>query len=127
MKALRKLAEGPGNMALVDVPEPAMGPDEVMLEVGAVGICGSDLHIRREEHEYRAPVTLGHEYSGVIVDKGGSVSDAWQIGDRVVGDLETMYGRIGVHVDGAYAERVTVPERLIHRLRAILDHGLNYQ
>ena len=116
MKAVQKWGEGPENMGLVDAPEPEIGPDDVLLEVGAVGICGSDLHIRKDEHEYRAPVILGHEFSGVIIDKGKNVSDSWKIGDRVVGDLETMTGRIGVHVDGAYAERLAIPERLIHRL-----------
>jgi len=44
------------------------------------------------------------------------VSDEWQVGDRVCGDLETMDGRVGIHVDGAYAERMTLPVRLAHHL-----------
>jgi L-iditol 2-dehydrogenase len=59
---------------------------------------------------------LGHEFSGVILEKGKNVDPKWQIGDRVCGDLETMNGRIGVHVNGAYAERMTIPQRLVHRL-----------
>jgi L-iditol 2-dehydrogenase len=116
MKAIQKWAKGKENMGLIDAPEPEVGPDDVLLEVGAVGICGSDLHIRKDEHEYRAPVIPGHEYSGIIAAKGRNVSSQWKIGDRVAGDLETMNGRIGVHVNGAYAERLSLPERLLHRL-----------
>jgi L-iditol 2-dehydrogenase len=116
MRAVQKWAKGKENMGFVDAPEPRIGPEDVLLEVGAVGICGSDIHIRKDEHEYRAPVILGHEFSGTIIEKGEGVSAQWKIGDRVVGDLETMNGRIGVHVNGAYAERMAIPERLIHRL-----------
>jgi L-iditol 2-dehydrogenase len=116
MKAVQKWAKGKENMGLVDIPEPEPGPDDLLLEVGAVGICGSDLHIRKDEHEYRAPVVPGHEFSGVIIGKGKNVSGQWNIGERIVGDLETMNGRIGVHVNGAYAERLAIPERLAHKL-----------
>jgi L-iditol 2-dehydrogenase len=116
MKAIQKWAKGAENMGLVELPEPTVGPEDILLEVGACGICGSDLHIRKDEHEYRAPVVLGHEFSGVILEKGKSVDPKWRIGDRVCGDLETMDGRIGVHVNGAYAERLAIPQRLVHRL-----------
>lgn len=116
MKAVQKWAKGVENMGLAEIPEPAVGSEDILLEVGACGICGSDLHIRKDEHEYRAPVVLGHEFSGVILEKGKDVDPKWQIGDRVCGDLETMNGRIGVHVNGAYAERMTIPQRLVHRL-----------
>jgi L-iditol 2-dehydrogenase len=116
MKAIQKWAKGPSNMGIVDLPEPTIGPDDVLLEVGACGICGSDLHIRKDEHEYRAPVVPGHEFSGIIIEKGCNVGAEWKVGDRVCGDLETMNGRIGVHVNGAYAERMAIPERLLHHL-----------
>jgi len=116
MKAIQKWAKGPSNMGIVDLPEPTIGPDDVLLEVGACGICGSDLHIRKDEHEYRAPVVPGHEFSGIIIEKGRNVGAEWKVGDRVCGDLETMNGRIGVHVNGAYAERMAIPERLLHHL-----------
>jgi L-iditol 2-dehydrogenase len=116
MKAIQKWAPGTANMGLVDLPEPEPGPHDLLVEVGAVGICGSDIHLWKDEHEYRLPVVPGHEYSGVVIGRGSEVSDVWQVGDRICGDLETMEGRIGIHVDGAYAERMLVPERLAHRL-----------
>jgi threonine dehydrogenase-like Zn-dependent dehydrogenase len=116
MKAVQKWGLGPENMGLRDVPEPAVGPEDLLIEVGAVGICGSDIHLSKDEHEHRIPVIPGHEYSGVVIGKGERVGETWQVGDRICGDLETMDGRIGIHVDGAYAERMALPARLAHRL-----------
>jgi L-iditol 2-dehydrogenase len=74
------------------------------------------LHIWRDEKEHQRPVTLGHEFSGVIVAKGENVGDEWQIGDRICGDLETLAGRVGTHVNGAYAPLLALPKQLAHRL-----------
>jgi len=116
MRAVQKWGDGKENMGLRDVPEPLVGPNDLLVEVGAVGICGSDLHIWRDEKEHRRPVTLGHEFSGVIIGKGERADAQWQIGQRIVGDLETLQGRVGTHVNGAYAERLSIPERLAHHL-----------
>lgn len=43
-------------MDLGEAPEPEVGPNDLLLEVGAVGFCGSDLHLRNDEHECRLPV-----------------------------------------------------------------------
>ena len=94
MKAIQKYADGKEGMGIREVPEPVVGPEDLLVEVGAVGICGSDLHIWRDEKEHRRPVTLGHEFSGVVIGKGEQVGDAWQIGDRICGDLETLEGRV---------------------------------
>ena len=116
MRAIQKWGDGKEGMSLCEVPEPKVEPNDLLVEVGAVGICGSDLHIWRDEKEHRRPVTLGHEFSGVIIGKGESVSDQWQTGDRICGDLETLSGRVGTHVNGAYAERLALPQQLAHRL-----------
>lgn len=116
MKALQKFADGKDGMAIRDVPEPAVGPTDLLIEVGAVGICGSDLHVWRDEAEHARPVTLGHEYSGVVIGKGDHVDASWHLGDRICGDLETLEGRIGVHVNGAYAPRLALPQQLAHHL-----------
>ncbi len=116
MRAVQKWGLGQENMGLRDVPEPQVGPNDLLVEVGAVGICGSDIHLWKDEHEHRIPVIPGHEYSGVVIGKGSNIGDAWQVGERICGDLETMDGRIGIHVDGAYAERMALPARLAHHL-----------
>jgi len=61
MRAVQKWGLGPENMGMRDLPEPVAGPDDLLLEVGAVGICGSDILLMRDEHEYRLPVVPGHE------------------------------------------------------------------
>lgn len=116
MRAIQKYGDGKDGMGLRDVPEPGLGANDLLTEVAAVGICGSDIHIWRDEKEHRRPVTLGHEFSGVVIGKGAKVGDEWQIGDRICGDLETLEGRIGTHVNGAYAERLALPKQLAHRL-----------
>lgn len=116
MRAIQKYADGKEGMGLVEVPEPVVGPQDLLVEVGAVGLCGSDIHIWRDEKEHKRPVTLGHEFSGIIIGKGEQANDQWQLGDRICGDLETLEGRVGTHVNGAYAERLALPQQLAHRL-----------
>lgn len=82
MKALVKTKKGPGNVQLIDVPEPACTPDGVKIEVKFSGICGTDLHIAHDTFPNHPPVILGHEFSGVVVEVGADVTD-FQRGDRV--------------------------------------------
>src|ERR1700761_2989032 len=90
-----------------DIVEPVLGAGEVLVQVKACGICGSDLHLYRTNAHRGAGVLRvneqgleipGHEYSGVILQVGEGVS-GYQAGDRVV----------GVTGGGAFAERVPVP------------------
>ena len=76
MRGLVKYARGPGNVAVREVPEPALSDGEVLVEIEATGICGSDLHILEDRIEIpiRVPVVMGHEFSGRIVDRGKDVS-----------------------------------------------------
>ena len=75
-------------MELRDVDEQPPGPNQVKIEVKASGICGSDLHIYHDTINYRiqTPVVIGHEFSGVVVDKGDGVGDEVALGDRVTGE-----------------------------------------
>jgi L-iditol 2-dehydrogenase len=124
---LTKLAPGAGSVALSERPEREPGPGEVLLEVRAAGICGTDLHIEAGEYPSATPVTMGHEVCGVVVAGGGA-----EAGARVVS--ETYFstcgscgfcraGRpnlclerksIGSHVDGAFAPRLVVPAGNLH-------------
>jgi threonine dehydrogenase-like Zn-dependent dehydrogenase len=116
VKALQKFGDGKAGMGIREVPEPSVGPNDLLIEVGAVGICGSDLHIWRDEKEHRRPVTVGHEFSGTVIAKGSDVGDRWAFGDRICGDLETLEGRVGTHVDGACAPLLALPRQLAHKL-----------
>lgn len=134
MKAVVKYGKGKGMVELREVPDPKITKDdEVLIEVKAVSVCGSDLHIYHDAHPYWPPMILGHEFSGVIADVGKSVKD-WKVGDRVVS--ETRIGSCGVcyvcqsgfpqvceqkrpygiGVNGAYAKYLVGPARLLHKL-----------
>ncbi|RJS93889.1 hypothetical protein CW705_01000 [Candidatus Bathyarchaeota archaeon] len=135
MKAVVKYAPGKGNVELRDVQEPSPGPDEVMIEVKAAGICGSDLHIYDWDIRLpiRTPVIIGHEFSGVIAEVGSSVTK-WKPGDRVTSEtsayvcgecISCRTGNynvcaekrlIGYWFDGAFTKYCVVPSRLVHRL-----------
>jgi L-iditol 2-dehydrogenase len=82
MKALRKLKPGPGNVELVEVEEPVCRPDGVKIEVRFTGICGTDLHVLHDTFKNYPPVTLGHEFSGIVTEVGSEVRSV-RPGDRV--------------------------------------------
>ncbi len=133
MKAVVKYAKGKGMMEIQEVPEPKIKEDEVLIEVKAVSVCGSDLHIYHDAHPYWPPVILGHEFSGVIAEVGKEVR-GWKVGDRVVSETRTgscgtcyicqsgfpqvceQKRPYGIGINGAYAKYVAGPARLLHRL-----------
>jgi threonine dehydrogenase-like Zn-dependent dehydrogenase len=116
MRALRKMASGQGHVKLDDVPVPEIGPRDVLMKVWAAGVCGSDLLIQEDRHFYRAPVTLGHEFSGVAFKVGAEVTRV-KTGDKFVADIECGEGEwLGVTIDGAYAPYMRVPEHVVYRI-----------
>ena len=125
MKALRKTSPGIGHVELCEVPVPEIGPDEVLMKVYAAGVCGSDLLIQEDRHFYRAPVTLGHEFSGTAYRVGKQVRRVKE-GDKFIADIECGAGAwLGVTLDGAYAPYMRVPEHVIYRVadHVSLDHA----
>lgn len=123
---------------LQDVPVPVAQPDEVLIRVKAVGICGSDVHgMDGSTGRRRPPIIMGHEASGVIESVGANVTE-WKKGDRVTFDstiyrLDDWYTRKGMYnlsdnrmvlgvscadfkKDGAFAEYVTVPQHILYKL-----------
>ena len=82
MRGLMKLAAGPGHVEVGEVPTPVPGPGEVLVEVQATGICGTDLHIEDDEFPSRPPVVMGHEVSGVVVAVGGGSRPARRAAGR---------------------------------------------
>ena len=61
-----------GDIRTIDVPEPQPGPGDIVIQVEAAGICGTDRHLYKGEFPSRPDTTLGHEFSGLVVDAGGS-------------------------------------------------------
>ena len=121
-----------------DVPDPVIGDDEVLVEVKAAGICGSDVHGMDGSTGRRIPpVIMGHEASGVIKEVGKNVK-GWSSGNRVTFDstiypLDDWFTRKGMYNlsdgrmvlgvsakefrrDGAYAELVAVPQHILYKI-----------
>ncbi len=117
-----------------EVPQPQPGAGEVLLAVRAAGLCGTDLHIALEGTIPTAyqPITLGHEAAGVVAEIGAEVRD-WKVGDRAVAFPNIACGEcyacasgrealclksriLGVQADGAFAEYLLIPARMLVRL-----------
>ncbi|TWU04661.1 galactitol-1-phosphate 5-dehydrogenase [Stieleria varia] len=126
------------TMEVTDVAEPEVGADDVLVQVQACGICGSDIHGYDGSTGRRIPpLVMGHEAAGVVVSTGDNVTDL-QPGDRVTFDSMVSCGRcdfcregngnlcdnrmvLGVSCGeyrrhGAFAERISVPRRIVYRI-----------
>lgn len=116
----------PGSLTFQDMPEPSVGPQDVLIAVQYAGICGTDVHILKGEYEAHYPLIPGHEFSGVVAAVGAEVSH-FKVGDRVTADPNVPCGRctfcqrnepnqcrdlraIGVTGNGGFAQYVTAPE-----------------
>jgi alcohol dehydrogenase/L-iditol 2-dehydrogenase len=133
MPALVNYASAPLSVELRETSIPEIGPRDVLLKVGAVSVCGSDLHQWRGSHSWPVnyPCILGHEFGGTIAACGAGVTH-FKEGDRVVSETAAVIdefspltraglynldpGRrgFGYGVDGAMTEYVRVPERCLH-------------
>src|SRR5437016_14503981 len=79
------------SVELREIPKPAIGPEDVLLEVEAVSVCGSELHMWESTHSWpmNYPVVLGHEFGGVIQQVGERVR-GWSVGQRVVSETAAV-------------------------------------
>lgn len=124
-----------GDIRTVEVPMPSPGPDDIVIKVEASGICGTDRHLFKGEFPSVPGRTLGHEFSGIIVDAGRS---GMALGTRVTCDPNTWCGACdqcrrgrvnlcpnnvatGISRDGGFAEFCAFPASKAH----ILPQDLN--
>ena len=121
------------SVELREFAQPTIGEEDVLVEVAAVGVCGSDLHQWTSQHSWPVnyPVVSGHEFGGIIAATGDRVSN-WHTGDRVVSEtaavidpdnpmtrrglynLDTSRKGFGYGVNGAMTRHVRVPARCLH-------------
>jgi alcohol dehydrogenase/L-iditol 2-dehydrogenase len=133
--AVVQYALEPLAVELREIAIPPIADDEVLLEVGAVSVCGSDVHQSRNTQSWpvRVPVVLGHEFGGTVAQAGKSVR-GFREGDRVVSEtaaqicgdcLMCRSGRynlcpsrkgFGYGIDGAMARYVRVAARCLHHV-----------
>jgi threonine 3-dehydrogenase len=137
MKALRKMQAARG-LSFENAPVPSIGPADVLVRVRTASICGTDLHIygwdRWSQGRIKPPVTLGHEFCGVVERVGDEVT-AVKAGDFVSAEMHVNCGHchqcrlgeahicqnlriIGIDQDGAFAEFVKIPASNIWKLDA---------
>ncbi len=148
MKALVKAERAPG-IWLSDVPEPKVGPNDVLIRIRKTAICGTDMHIYLWDHWAQrtipVPMHVGHEYCGEIVEIGSEVQ-GFAIGDRVSGEGHITCGYcrncragrrhlcrntvgVGVNRPGCFAEYLSIPafnafklpESVTDEIASILD------
>jgi len=116
----------PGRFELVHRPRPEVAPEgHVLVDIDAVGLCGTDYHIFEGKHPFLAyPRVIGHELSGIVAQSQG----AWRAGQRVVINPYLACGTcracqkhkpncceaiavLGVHCDGGLGDRLVLPEK----------------
>ena len=133
----------PGVIRTEEKKEIDPGPTEVLIQVKACGICGTDIHVYHGSPgsaEVTPPVVLGHEMAGVVVSTGNEVANLAQ-GDRVTVDPNIFCGEcsyclegnrhlcsrltaIGVNYDGGFAERCRVPASQVYRFKGSIPYGV---
>ncbi|GAA2352501.1 zinc-dependent alcohol dehydrogenase family protein [Streptomyces cuspidosporus] len=129
--------EAPGKVTVTTVPDPAPGPREVVVDVAACGLCGTDLHILQGEFAPTLPIVPGHEFAGEVVGVGSEVTEV-AVGDKVAvdpslychecrycrigrGNLCDRWNAIGVSVPGGAAEFAVAPVANCVRLPEHVD------
>jgi len=135
-----KAAVFDGNkVKLKEVEKPALKMSQVLIEVKAAGMCGTDIAISRGWYEVSTPLILGHEFAGEVVEVGDNVDQSW-VGKRVTSEINTnidfdcFYCKreiftqcvnrkaIGIDMDGAFAEYIAVNDYLIHEIPDTLSY-----
>jgi threonine 3-dehydrogenase len=143
MKALVKTEAAPG-LTLKDIPEPMIGPNDVLIKVRRTAICGTDMHIWHwDEWAQRTvpvPMQVGHEYAGEVVELGTEVRGL-AVGDRVCGEGHITCGfcrncragrrhlcrnteGVGVNRPGCFAEYLSLPAANVFKLPPAIDDEL---
>lgn len=135
--------QAPGRLELVDLPEPEAGARDVVVQVAAAGICGSDITSFRTGAYVRPGQVMGHEFAGTVVAAGSAVSGL-AVGDAVTAmplhscqvcrrctDGEphvcerALASGIGYGLPGAFAERVRVPDAVLGRNLFLLPDSVD--
>ncbi len=130
-----KTARGIGNLELRELEVPKPKRDEVLIEVAAAGLCGTDIHIKHDQAFYTPPVVLGHEYSGTVIEVGSDVTSLSD-GVPVVSPATAYCGKcyqcktghmnrctaenkriLGTsRANGAFAKYLVVPDYIVHQV-----------
>ncbi|NMB01973.1 MAG: alcohol dehydrogenase catalytic domain-containing protein [Firmicutes bacterium] len=138
MKAV--IYQGPKKMTVEEIQRPTIGEDEILVEVKASGVCGTDVKTYLRGHRFfEPPCVLGHEFAGVVVEAGANVT-AFAEGDRVAvapyvpcgfcpmcqnGLFELCANKSGIS-SGTFTEYIAVPREVIERGTVRLPEGMSF-
>ncbi len=143
MKALVK-SKAEKGIWMADIPEPTIGPNDVMIRMKETAICGTDMHIWHwdewAKRTIKVPMAVGHEYCGEIVDMGSEVRGL-TIGDRVSGEGHITCGfcrncragrrhlcrntvGVGVNRPGCFAELMSLPAANVFKLSPAISDDI---
>lgn len=133
MKALVKTKPGVGNVEIIDVAEPVCTEDGVKVEVKFAGICGTDIHVYHDTFKSYPPVTLCHEFSGVVTETGAQGADSIVECSGAGGAVSTglkLVKKLGQYVQvGIPGKPITVDFDIILykqlKVFGVLGHSLN--
>lgn len=132
--------QGPKQMTIEEIARPVIGPDQILVQVKASGVCGTDVKTYLRGHRFfEPPCILGHEFAGVVAEVGPEVPK-FAVGDRVAvapyvpcgfcpmcqaGHFELCYNKSGVE-SGAFTEYIAVPKEVIERGTVRLPEGMSF-
>lgn len=126
---------GKHDLRVEETDMPKVGPEDVLIQVKACGVCGTDVHIYEGDKgaaDVTPPTILGHEFSGVVAEAGAEVTN-YKVGDRVCIDPNCYCGKCdfcrngiahfctdmigyGTTVNGGFAEYCSVNQRQVYKL-----------
>ncbi len=136
MQAVVKYGRQDGQVEVRDMPEPpAIRADQVLLQVKAASVCGSDIHLWHEKQSWpiKLPVILGHEFCGVVAQVGAQITD-FKVGERVACETaaevcgKCIYCRTGNYnicphrlgygnlIDGAMTQYAVARPQILHHI-----------
>lgn len=132
MEYIAAVYQGNSKIDITSKQLPKVNDNDVLIKVQAATICGTDVHILHGDYDSEPPVVLGHEYSGIVVAKGESVSSI-NIGDLVTVEPHKYCGvckycrigkehlclekkAFGVHLDGGFAQYSIVPDKIVYKV-----------
>ena len=138
MKAIVKTAPGPGNLAYTDFKDPDLQPGQVVIEVQATGLCGTDLSLYNwaesmvRQFKPKPPMVMGHEFAGVVAHVGAGVTGL-RVGDRVTANPMIYCGQcyyckagrhsicdnrpqLGLGLNGCFARFIAVRQENVYPL-----------
>lgn len=137
--------EALNQLVVKDVPEPEIGPDDALMRVEAVSVCGSDVRIMRHGNpRVQTPCIIGHETAGTIVAAGANVTRV-KVGDRVAVGADVPCGQchwcrnglgnncainyaVGYQISGAFTELMKLPKLLLEEGPVVpFSAGLSFE